>query len=275
MRTYRKKKKTPEHWMRFRIIVVGVALGLCFAVIIARTVQLQIFKRTALTERAEGQYKKALHTMSRRGTIYDRNEEELAVSIDVASVCAYPRNIASPQKVAGRLAGTLNLRKTSLLKKLRSDKSFVWIKRHITPSEVDSVTALDIEGIDFISEKRRYYPMKTLAAQVIGFCGTDGRGLEGLEYYYEPFLGGKKSSWTVFNDALGRSFKVEGTPAATEDGYNVILTIDKNIQHIAEVALSEAVRSSAAKSGVAVVMVPYIRELQTMGEKESSNYRFF
>jgi cell division protein FtsI (penicillin-binding protein 3) len=98
--------------------------------------------------------------------------------------------------------------------------------------------------------------MKTIAAQVIGFCGTEGSGLEGLEYYYDSFLSGRESSWTVFKDALGHTFAVDRAVPEARDGYNLVLTIDKNIQFIAERALAEGVENSSANSGMVLVMAP-------------------
>ncbi len=94
------------------------------------------------------------------------------------------------------------------------------------------------------------------SAQVVGFCGTEGSGLEGLEYHYDSFLSGRESSWTVLKDALGRCFRVEGTRTEARDGHNLVLTIDKNIQYIAERALFEGVEEFLAVSGMTVVMAP-------------------
>jgi cell division protein FtsI (penicillin-binding protein 3) len=236
--------------------MVGSVLALCFLVIIARAVQLQVLEGRELSEKAEGQYKKAFSKMPRRGTIYDQNNMDLAVSIDVSSICAYPKRVSSPKEIASVLARTLNVEHGRILEKLSSDKGFVWIQRHAKPKDVSAVKVLKLDGVDFVTESRRFYPMKTLAAQVLGFCGTDGRGLEGLEYYYDAFLSGRESRWTVFKDALGRSFKMEAAPPEIKDGYDLILTIDRNIQHIAEQALSETLESFLAKSAIAVVMDP-------------------
>ncbi len=256
MKAYRRKTPDPTRWIRLRIVVVGTALALCFMVIVCRAFQLQVMERNELSEKAEGQYKKAVQRMPRRGTIYDQNTRELAVSIDVSSVCAYPRSVSSSKQTSAALARVLNLDKGTLQKKLSSDKNFVWIKRHANPREVSAIKTLKLDGVGFVTESRRYYPMKSLAAQVLGFCGTDRRGLEGLEYYYEPFLSGRQSRWTVFRDALGRPFKLESTLPETKDGYNLILTIDNHIQHIAEQALADAVQEFSAKSGMALVMAP-------------------
>lgn len=255
MRIHRTKKPNPLKWIRFRIIIVGAVLGICFALMVARAFQLQVIEGRQLQSKAEVRYTEAFSNTSRRGTIYDRNHTELALSVDVESICAHPRQIRSPKEAAQRLARTLKLRYATLSEKLRSNRSFVWIKRHVDPAEVSAVRALNLDGIEFVTESRRFYPLKSLAAQAIGFCGMDGRGLEGLEFYYDVFLKGRESRRTILKDALGRRFTEEASSEETP-GYNVILNIDKNIQYIAEEALSEGVRKCQAKSGTAIVVVP-------------------
>ena len=256
MSTRSKKKSNPLRWIRFRIILVGTVLGICFAVMVGRAFQLQVLEGKQLRSRAADQYKRAFHNRPKRGTIYDRNYAEIAVSLDVASICAYPGRICSPEQTASALARALNAKQEPLLEKLLSGKRFVWIKRHADPAEVSPVRELDLDGIDFVTESRRFYPLKNLAAQVIGFCGTDGRGLEGLEFYYDSFLKGQESSRTVLSDALGRGFTAKDPSPEGKPGYNLILTIDKNIQYIVEQALSEGVRGCWAKSGIALLIVP-------------------
>ena len=275
MKDYKKKKKDPDKWIRLRIGAVGTVLALCFGIIIGRAVQLQVLDGGKLSAKAEGEYKKALRKMPRRGTIYDQNNEELAVSIDVGSICAYPNRIRSPKKAAKKLARALNVKRAPLLKKLTSNKRFVWIERKTNPKVVAAVKALGVEGIDFVSESRRFYPMKELAAQLLGFCGTDGSGLEGIEYQYDPILGGREDQWTVFKDALGRSFEVKGEGLGIRDGYNLILTIDKNIQHMAEEALAKTVEQYSAKSATAVIMDPKTGAVLAMAHAPAFNPNTF
>jgi len=270
-----KKKQKAAKWIRFRIVVVGAALALCFGLILCRAVQLQVLSGSELCKKAEKQVKKAFHKSARRGTIYDRNHKELAVSSEVSSICAYPKSIRSQRQTALALARSLKLKQRPIFQKLASGKGFVWIKRHASPKEASAVKALNLTGVDFVTESRRFYPMRSLAAQVIGFCGTDGRGLEGIEYYYEAVLSGCESKWTVFRDALGRSFKMEAALPGRKDGHDLILTIDANIQYVAEQALSESVKKFAAKSGMAVVMVPATGAILAMAHVPQFNPNSF
>ncbi|MCK5507049.1 MAG: penicillin-binding protein 2, partial [Desulfobacterales bacterium] len=130
------------------------------------------------------------------------------------------------------------------------------IKRKVTPKEVKQVKDLDLKGIDFIPEHERFYPNKTLAAQVLGFSGIDGHGLEGIEYYYDSYLKGSDCRFTVLKDAFKRGFDTEKNEMSDCSGNNLILTIDHNVQYLTESALEEATVKFNAKSGIAIVMSP-------------------
>ena len=275
MMTRSTKKSNPLKWVRFRVILVGTVFGLCFALLVGRAFQLQILEGKQLQTKATVQYKRARNNRPERGIIYDRNREELAASIKVTSICAYPERTSSPGQTASILARALNLERDSVLGKLSSSKNFVWIKRHADPTEVLAVRKLDMDGIDFVTESRRFYPLKNLASQVIGFCGTDGMGLEGLEFYYDSFLKGRENSRTVLIDALGRGFAAKDQSPESKPVYNLILTIEKNIQYIVEQALAEGVREFWAKSGTALVIVPRTGEILAMAHVPRFNPNAF
>ncbi|MEA3428600.1 MAG: penicillin-binding protein 2, partial [Thermodesulfobacteriota bacterium] len=185
----------------------------------------------------------------------DANHREMAVSVDVASIAAYPPNISKPVAAARLIARALKIDESSLYRKLNSKKrSFVWVKRHVTPKEANQIKNLNLKGIDFIPENKRFYPNGTLAAQVLGFSGLDGHGLEGIEFYYNNYLEGAAGEFTVLKDAFGHRFNGGKTAVGDFDGNNLILTIDRTIQYIAENALEEAVDRFSANSGMAIVM---------------------
>jgi cell division protein FtsI (penicillin-binding protein 3) len=227
-----------------------------FATIAAKAVQLQVYRSTWLSEKASNQYEKSLTIPGKRGIIYDRNLNEMAVSIDVTSIAAYPGRVKNPRAAAKTLAGALGLNARTLQRKLTAKKSFVWIKRQSTAKEAIAVKKLEIPGIDFFTEYNRYYPNTTLAAQVLGFSGIDGVGLEGVEFYYNQYLKGADLEFTVFKDALGNIFRADPGKSTASAGNNLVLTIDTTIQYIAESALKETVDEYSALSGLAVVMNP-------------------
>ncbi len=240
--------------MKFRVIIVGIIFTLFFTIIGVKAMYLQIFCRSWLSEKAANQYEVSLKSSGKRGTIYDRNLREMAVSIDVTSIAAHPPQIKNPEAAAKSLAKALKINRKVLAKRLTSEKKFVWVKRKITPKEAETVRNLNIDGLDFLLEHKRFYPNKTLASQVVGFTDIDDNGLEGIEFYYNDELKGAVTRYTVLRDAHGRGFEAENIAGSSSSGKNLVLTIDSNIQYIAEKNLAEAVTKFSAKSGMAVVM---------------------
>jgi cell division protein FtsI (penicillin-binding protein 3) len=243
-------------YFKFRILLIGIFFNMALAIIAAKAVHLQVYRSTWLSEKASSQYEKSLTISGKRGIIYDRNRNEMAVSINVTSIAAYPAKVENPKAAARALAGVLDLDAATLHKKLSSKKSFIWIKRQSTAKETIAVKNLDISGIDFFTEYNRYYPHTTLAAQVLGFTGIDGAGLEGIEFYYNQYLKGADLQYTVFKDAHGNGYRADPGKSSRSSGHNLVLTIDNTVQYIAESALKETVDKYSALSGLALVMNP-------------------
>jgi cell division protein FtsI (penicillin-binding protein 3) len=247
-------------------MVIGGLFTLFFIVIGVKATYLQVFRGSWLSQKAADQYEVSYKSAGKRGTIFDRNLREMAVSIDVESIAAHPRQIENPKKAAGSLSKILDMNRKTLAKKLQSKKKFVWVQRMVTPKEAEAVKKLDIGGLDFIAEHKRFYPNKTLAAQLIGFTDIDDHGLEGLEFYYNDVLSGSVVEYTVLRDARGQGFEAENPSGSTSSGKNLVLTIDSTIQYIAEKALAESVKEFSAKSGMAVVMDPRTGALLAMAQ---------
>ena len=215
---------------------------------------------------AEDQHLRKLRVSPRRGAIYDRHGAELAVSADVDSVYANPRRLKAmeqdPRSVARRLAGILDVDAERLAERLGSDRYFVWIDRRVTPHEAKRVRELDIPGIDLTTESRRYYPNRHLAAHLVGFADIDGRGIEGIELAYEEELRGADRRVDAIRDRRGQVvFADDMQDDRSMQGQNVVLTIDKAIQHVAERELDLGVRTFEARGGSVVVMDPSTGEI--------------
>jgi len=249
-------KSNEKRNIRFRLGLVIFIFFVLFAAISAKAVYLQVFCGPWLAQKAADQYERSFELAGNRGTIYDTNLTKMAVSNLAISIAAYPAQIKNVKKSEKALSRILKIQRKVLRKKLSSKKPFVWIKRQSSPNETKAVKALKLEGIGFIPEYNRFYPNKTLAAQVVGFTGTDGNGLEGVEYYYDTYLKGEKGKFTFLKDAFGNRFTSGKRKVPDYNGKNIILTIDKNIQFITERALEETVTSFSAKSGMAVVIAP-------------------
>jgi cell division protein FtsI (penicillin-binding protein 3) len=242
--------------INFRISVVAFFFSVFLVITVGKAVYLQVVCHEWLAQKAANQYEKTITIQSKRGTIYDANNRELAVSADCVSIGVNPQRIRNTEKTAEKLAGILGMDRRALRLKLIARRPFLWIKRQVTPKEEKAVRALKIEGIEYVSDHTRFYPNSLLGGQVVGFTGIDGRGLEGIEYYYDTFLKGKDRKLTILTDALGGQFDAERDTDTVDSGYNLILTLDRTIQYITEKALEEALVEFSGKSAMAVVMVP-------------------
>ncbi len=243
--------------IRVRTVLVGCVFGLLLTLIGTKAVYVQIVRGTWLSDKASRQYQKSQTAIGKRGTIFDSRDRELAVSIDLASIAAYPARIKNANTTATALSGVLKVDRRELMKKLgRKNRSFVWLKRHATPREADAIRALNLAGIDFIPERSRVYPHRSVAAQVIGFAGVDGRGLEGIEYLFNDRLKGGLGNYKILKDALGRSFETPSARQRGVGGHNLWLTIDRTIQYNVEKILLQTISHYQARSAIGIVMVP-------------------
>lgn len=265
-------KKPSENWIRFRISTIQALFCLLAFIVAGRAFQLQVLKRDQLCKLAEGQYKKNIPLVPKRGTIYTRGYEELAVTVEVDSIYAEPDFIKTPKLAAKRLAPVLSLNRKDLEDHLSSSKSFVWLARKVTPSTIENIKSLNIKGIGFVKENRRFYPNSELASHVVGFSGVDGSGLGGIELAHDAQIKGKTELVRAERDAFGkRTLPMDLGFEDSLTGNSIVLTIDKTIQYSAEKELAEAVRKSGAKGGTAIVMDPKSGEVLAMANYPQFN----
>lgn len=236
-------------------------LGL-FLVIAGRAFQLQVLQGDRLMRLGERQHLKEWIVLPKRGALFDRAGEPLALSMESQSVYARPHRVQDPEKLSRALAQILNLRISDVKQKLSSDKPFVWIKRQVSPPEAEKIQALNPPGIGMFYEPNRHYPQGQLAGQLIGFVGRDSEGLEGLELKYNDYIRGEAGASVTERDALGRRVLVQGFERLRiPPGSDVHLTLNTSVQHIAEKELEAAVLKHRAKAGVAIVMEPFTGEV--------------
>lgn len=205
-----------------------------------------------------------------RGTIYDRNMNPLATSMNVYSVYAVSRQIQNKYDVAEELKSVLGIDKDFLVRRLFRDKSFVWIARKISDDMADRVKRLEMRGIGLILEPKRFYPGNHLASHIIGYVGMDNDGLEGIELLYDRYLSGKIGMRIAQIDGKQRIIR-EDMVIPPRDGYDLILTIDQTIQHIAETELDEAYRKWKAKAASIIVMDPYSGSILALANRPTFN----
>jgi len=237
---------------------VMLLLLLCgFGIILFRLVTLQVLQAAELTARADRQHQKTVSFEGARGMVSDRHGKVLAMNVEVPSVFGVPASLESPSAIARTLSPVLNIRSAELERKLRQDKSFVWLARKVEPDQGRQLERLSLDGIGVVMEGRRFYPKGPLLAHVLGFSGMDGQGLEGLERRYDSHLHGEKRVTVLQRDALGRTVFPKGlAEQVPTPGHALTLTVDEVIQYIAEKELEEAVTQSRAKFGTVIVMEP-------------------
>lgn len=242
---------------RGRRIIVAFLLMFGFVGVLFRLFNLQVLQAEDLTARADRQHRKTITVEGGRGGIYDRQGKVLAINMDVPSVFGVPTSLENPSGVARDLARVLHVRADEIEKKLKQERSFVWIARKVDPEQGRSLERLSLDGIGTVLEGRRFYPKGPLLAHVLGFAGMDGQGLEGVERRYESYLRGDKQMVVLQRDALGRTVFPKGlNEQAPSAGHNVTLTVDEVIQYITEKELDEAIAATKAKGGIAIVMEP-------------------
>ena len=251
-----KSEKTSRN-RRVRIMVLFILLELCFALLIYRTFLIQCVQGADLRSLADKQYIKEVRINAKRGEIYDRNLQPLAVNVTTHSLYADPAILEEREPVAQSLSSILGLSKTDILRKLNPDRRFVWLKRKLPDQIADKIKSLKVSGLAFKEEEKRFYPKGSLAAHVIGFVGLDNIGLDGVERAYDSYMKGNLQKHKIQKDPMGRDLtpREVGYDIPTH-GYDVVLTIDEVIQHIAEVELQRACKKSRAMSGSVIIMDP-------------------
>ena len=251
-------------------IYILAAVFLFWAVIICgRLVQLQIFDYGDLEQHALHQQQRTIEVAPRRGIIFDRSGHELAMSIDVDSIFAVPSEIPDPNTAASLLAHILNLDPAELRARFRASRTFCWVARKVDADASQRVRALNLRGIYFQKESKRFYPKRELAAQVLGYVGMDDEGLSGIEREFDEQLRGEPGRMLISVDARKRWFgRVERQP---EPGENVVLTIDQGIQYIAERELDKAVRENGAAAGTVIVENPHTGEILALANRPTFN----
>jgi cell division protein FtsI (penicillin-binding protein 3) len=245
-----------------RLRVVKIFFITLFLVISGRAFQLQVLQGERLMRLGERQHLKEWIVLPKRGALFDRAGEPLALSMESQSVYARPHRVQDPEKLSRELAQILNLRISDVKQKLSSDKPFVWIKRQVSSPEAEKIQALNPAGVGMFYEPNRHYPQGQLAGQLIGFVGRDSEGLEGLELKYNDYIRGEAGSSVTERDALGRRVLVQGVERLRiPPGSDVHLTLNTSMQHIAEKELEAAVLKYRAKAGVAIVIEPFTGEV--------------
>jgi cell division protein FtsI (penicillin-binding protein 3) len=256
---------------------------LVWALVIAgRLFWLQVVRHQEFVERAAKQQQRTFEVAPRRGVLYDRNLRELAMTVQVDSIYAVPTEIDDKQTAAHALAALVHTdpedaqsTEEQIAARLTSGHSFAWVARRVTPEVAARVRALigsgagSVKGIYFQKEFQRFYPDNEIAAQVLGYVGVDDNGLGGLEQKFEPQLHGVSGRMYTAMDA--RRKVLGSSEHEPEPGQNLVLTIDENIQFLAEQALDHAMEKTQAANGTVVVQDVHTGQILALAIRPTFN----
>lgn len=269
-------------------LILGVLLSL-YVLVVLRAFQIQVLGVREIRDRSAKQYCSTIPLLPQRGVILDRTGTELAVSIATKSIFVQPAKLRDPDKAADLLAPRVSRSARELRKLFAREKGFVWVRRQMPSTAAEeavrevkqALSARDpeargkpsaIEGIGTVEEPKRFYPNRELAASLVGFTNVDSEGMEGVELSLNRYLRGERGSLLFERDARGGLIVPATTPVEVNSkGHSVALTIDRNIQHVAESELQAAVEKYGARGGMAVVLSPGTGEILAMATAPSFN----
>ena len=243
----------------------AVALFFCFWVVAlsARLTYLQVFQHKVWVDRATRQQQAGFEVAPRRGVLYDRNLRELAMTVLVDSVYAVPSELGVNRESASEMLSRIvhtdpNDNFTSqhqMLARFNASRGFAWVGRRLDPQTADRIRELNLKGVYFQKEFKRFYPNQELAAQVLGYVGTDDTGLGGLERQFDDDMHGVPGHMLTALDA--KRHRLGSEINEPQPGENLVLTIDANIQYMAERALDAQMAKVKALHGTVVVQDPH------------------
>ena len=258
---------------RIRLFLAAIALA--FGGLLLRATWLQTVRAESLSSVGQTQHRETVTIPAGRGTLFDRSGLELALGEQATTVYANPMQIANPRRAALAVERTLGLDADRVFPTL-ADRThgFVYVARQADPAQAAALQRLKLPGFGFYPEERRNYPQRSVAAQVLGFVGTDGNGLSGLELQFDRALAGRPGKETVIKDPSGRVIDVQGQRSEIP-GRDVYLTLDHSIQANAEQVLRETVHKWAAKSASAIVLDPRTGAILAMAVQPGFNANRF
>ena len=248
-----------------RLWAFGILLGLWGASVGFRLAQVQIVRGPDYRSRARRQQERTVRLSPRRGSIFDRANRELAISVEAFSAFAVPEKVTNPAGEARELAAILGVPAREILSKLTADKAFTWVARKIDDSSAERLRQRKLPGIDLLPEVRRFYPNESLAANVLGYVGVDGEGLGGVEFEYDGSIRGREGEMRVSRDARQEGYALTPIPGREgRQGSAIVLTLDRDLQFVAEQELARAIAETGARDGSVVAMDPRTGDVLAM-----------
>ncbi len=259
----------PKLGKNSRLYVLGAMLLLWCVAICGRLIYLQIFRYGSFVKQAEHQQQREIPLSAKRGVIYDRAGHELAMSVLVDSAFAVPSEVKDLPTAVSLITRITGEDHNVVLADCRAHKTFCWVARKADDETIQRIQSLHLQGIHFQKEPKRFYPARDLAAQVVGTVGMEDSGQSGIEHEFDDELRGRAGKMFISVDARRQWFSdVEKQP---EQGENLVLTIDKNIQYVAEKELDQAIHDTQAIAGTVIVENPHTGEILALANRPTFN----
>ena len=254
-----------------RIRLLLAIFAIVFAACLGRAVWLQGVRAASLGRQAELQHHESIVIPAGRGTIFDTNGVQLAIGEQTTTVYADPRQVTSPRAIAVAAHDLLGVDGNALYAALLNKKtSFIYVQRFADPKAAARFLNKKFNGVNGYPEEKRAYPQGNVASQVIGFAGTDDKGLAGLEVAYDHELTGKPGRQTIVRDPFGRAIDVVSSTSERQ-GSDLFTTIDNKIQANAQQVLRDTVAKYHARSATAIVLDPHTGAVLAMAQAPGYN----
>ena len=263
-----------RHPLRRRLFAVLLVVVLLFTGVSVRLVQLQVVSSSWLASKGEDQRIRQVTLAADRGSIFDRNGHELAMSVPQKTIWADPKLVQDVYRSAALLSPILNKEARDVEELLRAKGRFVYLARKVNDDVANAVKDLDLPGISMYDEPKRFLPENDLLAPVLGRVGIDDEGLSGLEVQYAKQLSGRAGRMMVEQDPGGRD--IPGGLRNTQQpvrGDDLVLTIDRDLQHKVESALADEIKKANARGGMAAMMDTQTGEVLAMANLAVPNNR--
>ncbi len=258
--------------IRKRLTWVFLFCSVACVVLVFRLAWIQFVKGDYLQQKALEVRMQDIPVEAKRGTIYDRNGNELVTSVSSDSIYVIPFQIQNPQYAANALAPILEIDAPKIYRIISRSSNYEWLKRKVAPEVSKAVKELNLKGVHLVEESRRFYQHETLAPHLLGFTGVDNQGLMGIEKSFDDMLKGKPGRIMVEHDAAGRNIPNPlNKYLPPEQGNSLVLALDENIQYFVERELDKVAAAYRPKLAVVIVMDPQTGEIMAMGNRPTFN----
>lgn len=245
--------------MNARMKFVLIVLILAFVIIIGKVFYIQVISYDKLNNYATGLWSRNLPLEANRGIIYDRNGTVLAGNITTTSLVLIPNQIGDKESTAKSLASILNVSYEDMYSHVSKKTSIERVHpegRRLSNEIADKISALKLPGVYLVKESKREYPYNTYLSHTLGFVGIDNQGLSGLELIYDKYLTGSYGAIKYFSDAKGNKLELSQIYEKPQDGVNMTLTIDFELQEALERELDNAISMYQAEQAFGLAMDP-------------------